>query len=132
MLFVLAPLLVLVGLIVKITSLGPVLCRKAMVGRGGHPFEGFKFRTMGAAQVTGIGKVLRAGRIDYLPLLLNVIRGEMGFVGPRHRYEEGWTFKRSTKRDSAIQLVDIHEPGTQDRSDLLSGMPEALRHGGTV
>jgi hypothetical protein len=59
MLLVLAPLLVLVGLIVKVTSSGPVLCRKPMVGRGGHPFEGFRFRTMGSARVTGIGKVLR-------------------------------------------------------------------------
>jgi len=76
-LFLSAPLLLLVGLIIKLTSSGPVLCRKAMVGRGGHPFEGFRFRTMGAAQVTGIGKVLRAWGIDDLPLLLNVIRGEM-------------------------------------------------------
>jgi lipopolysaccharide/colanic/teichoic acid biosynthesis glycosyltransferase len=51
-----------------------------MVGRGGHPFEAFRFRTMGAAQVTDIGKLLRAWRIDELPLLLNVIRGEVVLV----------------------------------------------------
>jgi len=114
------PLMVLCGLIIKLTSPGPVFYSQARVGLdrrtqaraaathdsydrrsrnlGGRPFMIFKFRTMrtdaesqigavwaspGDARVTKIGKLMRTYRIDELPQLINVLRGDMNIVGPR-------------------------------------------------
>jgi exopolysaccharide biosynthesis polyprenyl glycosylphosphotransferase len=90
------PLLVTWGAI-RILSPGPTIFRQKRVGRGGKVFTLYKFRTMrldaevsGAAwatrkdpRVTGIGRWLRRTRVDELPQLLNVLKGDMAFVGPR-------------------------------------------------
>jgi exopolysaccharide biosynthesis polyprenyl glycosylphosphotransferase len=92
------PVMLMVALAVRITSRGPVIYRQTRVGRGGQPFTIFKFRTMheeaergtgpvlateNDPRVTLLGRVLRATRLDELPQLLNVLRGDMSFVGPR-------------------------------------------------
>jgi lipopolysaccharide/colanic/teichoic acid biosynthesis glycosyltransferase len=101
----LAPLLLLVALLIKPDSPGPVFFRQERIGRGFRPFCIFKFRTMvrdaprqggpitfGAdPRVTTVGRVLRKTKIDELPQLINVLRGQMSFVGPRpevRRYVE--------------------------------------------
>lgn len=108
LLVLISPLLALVALLVKATSAGPVLHRAQRVGRGGHPFQLYKFRSMvaGAAQtgpgitragdprITPVGAFLRQTKLDELPQLLNVLRGEMSLVGPRPedpRYVAGYT-----------------------------------------
>ncbi len=92
-----APLLAAVALAVKLTSSGPVLYRARRVGKGGVPFELLKFRSMreDAARtgsgitrrnddrVTGVGRLLRRFKVDELPQLINVLKGEMSLVGPR-------------------------------------------------
>lgn len=88
------PLLILVAAAVRLSSPGPVFFRQQRLGRGGEPFELIKFRTMvagagsrvtaaGDRRVTSVGRLLRAAKLDELPELVNILRGEMSFVGPR-------------------------------------------------
>src|SRR5262245_24237660 len=96
-LIVLSPVLAVVAILVKATSAGPVLFVQERVGRGLVPFRLLKFRTMVAdapsrgpaitvgadPRVTRVGAVLRRAKLDELPQLLNVLRGDMSLVGPR-------------------------------------------------
>jgi lipopolysaccharide/colanic/teichoic acid biosynthesis glycosyltransferase len=98
LLVLLAPLMLLTAAAIKTSSEGPVFFRQRRIGRGNHPFEVLKFRTMrldacdanGARsasrdddRVTTVGAVLRQTSVDELPQLLNVLKGEMSIVGPR-------------------------------------------------
>lgn len=115
-LVLLSPLLLAVSILIKIDSRGPVIFRQKRIGRNGKVFEIYKFRSMcvgaektgsgvysgkGDARVTRIGEILRATSIDELPQLLNILKGEMSFVGPRPpltyhpwKYEEYTDFQK--------------------------------------
>jgi exopolysaccharide biosynthesis polyprenyl glycosylphosphotransferase len=110
-LFFLVPVLALVGLIVRVSSPGPVFFRQRRLGEGGELFEILKFRTMvdGAeqagkavwaaaddARITAVGRVLRRTRLDEIPQLWNVLRGEMSIVGPRPERPEFLELLRDT------------------------------------
>jgi sugar transferase (PEP-CTERM system associated) len=98
-LFVLAlPVMLFTALAIKLESPGPVIYRQERAGRAGLPFTVLKFRSMrddaendgiarwasvGDPRVTRVGRLIRKLRIDELPQLINVLRGEMSFVGPR-------------------------------------------------
>ena len=94
----LLPLLLLVALLIRLTSPGPVLFRQTRTGAGGRPFTILKFRSMyvvgesdgfvqqarrGDARVTPIGRFIRRTSIDELPQLINVLQGDMSLIGPR-------------------------------------------------
>ena len=92
------PVILVAGILVKLTSRGPVFYRQKRAGLDGQPFELLKIRTMthdcekhtgpvwsqpGDPRVTRVGRVLRDFHIDELPQLWNVVRGQMSIVGPR-------------------------------------------------
>lgn len=96
-LILLTPLLVIISLLIKLDSKGPVFYRGERVGRFGKIFKIWKFRTMvpnaekigtihasrNDPRITKMGKFLRRYKLDELPQLINVFKGEMSFVGPR-------------------------------------------------
>jgi lipopolysaccharide/colanic/teichoic acid biosynthesis glycosyltransferase len=99
-----APLMLLIALAIRATSDGPVLFRQWRSGLNRRQFQLLKFRTMehvraasgpavtrkGDVRVTWLGKWLRRWKLDELPQLINVLRGEMSIVGPRPDLEEFW------------------------------------------
>ena len=100
LLVVLAPLLAVLAVAVKLSSPGPVFFRQERIGRFGVPFNIVKFRTMRTAaagpgitvggddRITPVGRFLRAYKLDELPQLWNILKGEMSFVGPRPEVPE--------------------------------------------
>jgi exopolysaccharide biosynthesis polyprenyl glycosylphosphotransferase len=93
-----SPLLPIIAIAIRLTSPGPILYRQQRVGKDGTVFHCYKFRTMRAdaeadtgptwagdedPRITLIGRWLRLTRLDELPQLWNVLRGDMAFIGPR-------------------------------------------------
>lgn len=103
-LVLLSPLLLVVALAVRFSSPGPVLFRQTRMGRAGRSFEILKFRSMhstrtgpavtrvGDARLTPIGGFLRRAKLDELPQLVNVLRGDMSLVGPRPKMPHHQTY----------------------------------------
>ena len=101
-LLLLAPFFLLVGLLIKLDSKGPIFFKQKRVGRTFHPFLIYKFRTMVErapqlgpaitvgedARITRVGRLLRRAKVDELPQLINVLKGEMSLVGPRPELPE--------------------------------------------
>lgn len=103
-LIVLSPLMSVVAVLVRLDSPGPAIFKQRRIGFRGHPFVVRKFRTMhvsserrnsrddamtreGDARITRFGRFLRKSRLDELPQLINVLRGEMSLIGPRPEAE---------------------------------------------
>ncbi len=80
-----APLMLLIAIVLACTSRGSVMVREVRVGRRGVPFEWVKFRTTApdSDRRSGLGALLYRARLDELPQIVNVLRGEMSIVGPR-------------------------------------------------
>jgi lipopolysaccharide/colanic/teichoic acid biosynthesis glycosyltransferase len=99
-LIVLSPLLVGIAVAIRLTTRGPALFRQKRVGRTGEDFTILKFRTMlldnegearsifGDRRITRFGRMLRRHKLDELPQLINVVRGDMGLIGPRPKLRE--------------------------------------------
>ena len=110
----LSPLMVLLAILIKLSSKGPVLFRQPRHGLGGESIEILKFRSMKVHEepegqvtqasrtddrVTSIGRLMRAASLDELPQLFNVLKGEMSLVGPRpHAIEHNDLYKSQIPR----------------------------------
>ena len=126
-LIVVSPVLAAIAVAIKTGSKGPLLYRGRRVGLDGVPFEMLKFRTMvvdadkigGSStheddpRVTPIGKKLRRYKLDELPQLLNVLKGDMSFVGPRPQVQ--WAVDLYTPEEREILRV---RPGITDEASL--------------
>jgi lipopolysaccharide/colanic/teichoic acid biosynthesis glycosyltransferase len=126
-LIVVSPVLAAIAIAIKTGSKGPLLYRGQRVGLDGVPFEMLKFRTMvvdadkigGSStpeddpRVTPIGKKLRRYKLDELPQLLNVLKGDMSFVGPRPQVQ--WAVDLYTPEEREILRV---RPGITDEASL--------------
>lgn len=126
-LVVLSPVLLAVAAATWAGDRGPVIFSQERVGLGGRPFRIHKFRTMandrGGALVTSanddritpVGKVLRATKLDELPQLFDVLRGEMSLVGPRpevQRYVECWG------EEARAEILSVR-PGITDPASVV-------------
>lgn len=98
LLIIFSALIIVLAIIVKLTSPGPVIFTQKRIGKGGRVFNIYKFRTMYATcpgdvathllqdaqnHITTVGNFLRKSSLDELPQLINIIKGDMSFVGPR-------------------------------------------------
>ena len=126
-LVILFPVFIALAVWVKASSSGPVLYAGRRIGKNGKPFRMLKFRTMvvdadkmGASstsdddvRLTSAGKFLRRFKLDELPQLINVLVGDMSFVGPRPQVE--WAVNLYTDEERALLAV---RPGITDFASL--------------
>lgn len=144
-LFLAAPLLVVVGLAVRFYDRGPILLRQERVGRDGRPFVLLKIRSMrrcagkggplvtsaGDRRVTRIGRWLRRTKIDELPQLWNVLRGEMSLVGPRpevRRFVDLYTAEQREVLGLTPGLTDPASITYRDEEQLLARCEDPERY----
>lgn len=127
-LLVLSPLLLVISITVKVTSAGDVFYRSKRIGRNGQPFTMYKFRSMienadklgkpyvldNDERVTRIGRFLRNTKLDELPQLINILKGDMSFVGPRPEVLELWGLYSDEERRS-YEL----KPGVTDWASIV-------------
>ncbi|HLZ41963.1 MAG TPA: sugar transferase [Candidatus Sulfotelmatobacter sp.] len=138
------PFLLVIALAVKLNSPGPVLFRQTRVGKLGREFEIFKFRSMtvdaekhGAAitsardpRVTSVGALLRRTKVDEIPQLWNVVRGEMSLVGPRPEHPKYVAFYTPEQRAVLSVAPGITSPTSlkfRHEEELLSRQPDPER-----
>lgn len=122
-LVILSPLIAVLGIAVKLGSPGSLFYRGHRVGRHGKPFRIFKFRSMvqnaeqlggsstadGDSRITWIGRFMRKYKLDEVPQLLNVLKGDMSLVGPRPEVQE---------------YVDLYTPEEQAILDVRPGITD--------
>ena len=134
-LLLLQPLFVVVAIMIKVDGTGPILFRQGRVGKNFRRFMIYKFRTMvvdaekkgiritsgGDNRITGAGRILRKFKIDELPQLFNVLKGDMSLVGPRPEVEE---YVKLYEKD--YREILKRRPGITDVSSIIFREEEAV------
>lgn len=134
----LAPLFVVVACGIKLTSRGPILFRQTRVGKDNHKFQILKFRSMvtnaerngaritvsGDRRVTRVGRLLRQCKVDELPQLWNVLRGQMSLVGPRPElplYVAGYSQQERVVLSARPGITDPASLSYRNEEEILAG-----------
>ena len=132
-LILLAPVLLIIALLIKIRMPGPALFRQERTGRFGKPFTIYKFRSMtldhhgstvsvkGENRITPLGGTLRKYKLDELPELWNILKGDMSFVGPRPDMPE-YTDRLNEEERQILEL----RPGLTGPATLIYANEEEL------
>ena len=132
---ILFPLIVIVSILIKLTSKGPVLFKQVRVSKNGRLFKIYKFRTMrensegnkqitvgNDSRITGVWHILRKTKLDELPQLFNVLKGEMSLVGPRPevpKYVELYTKEQREILKVSAGITDYASIYFSNESELL-------------
>lgn len=133
------PLLVIIAILIKLDSRGPVFYRGMRIGQFGKTFKIFKFRTMvqnaellggpsttlDDSRLTKIGKFLRKYKLDELPQLINVLKGEMSLVGPRPEVKMYVNMMAEEERKTILSI----KPGMTDLASLWDFREEEVLKG---
>jgi len=140
-LVIFSPLMLVIAYLIKREDGGPVFYRGVRVGRYGKPFRIYKFRTMVVnaekvggpstadddPRITRIGKVLRKYKLDELPQLINVLKGEMSIVGPRPEvqfYVDMFTEEEKAILSVRPGITDWASLWNPDEGAILAGSPD--------
>lgn len=123
-LLITSPIMLIVAILIKIESPGPIIFKQQRIGKDGKVFEIYKFRSMcqnaektgsgvysdkNDSRVTKVGKFIRATSLDEIPQFLNVLKGDMAFIGPRPPLTyHPWTFDKYTEHQK--KMFDVR-PG---------------------
>ena len=143
-LLVLWPVFALIAVAIKLDSPGPVFYRQVRVGRGGKPFRIFKFRSMvdnadkkgltitvgHDSRITRVGAILRKTKVDELAQLLNVLCGQMSFVGPRPEVEEYVALYTPKQRQVLLVrpgITDYASIAYRNENEMLEGASDPRR-----
>lgn len=136
-LMVLSPLFIIISLWIKVDSSGPVFFRQKRVGQYGKEFNIFKFRTMvvdaeslgdkvtvgSDSRITKSGVFLRKYKVDELPQLINVLKGEMSLVGPRPEVPEYVAYWDAGDKEEVLSvppgITDFASIEFKDENDML-------------
>lgn len=140
-LFFLSPVLFIIAFLIKVNDYGPIFYRGNRIGKNGQPFKIFKFRTMvidaekiggpstadDDPRITKVGKTLRKYKLDELPQLINVCKGEMSFVGPRPEVKQYVDmFSEEEKQILTVKpgITDWASLWNPDEGATLAGSPD--------
>ena len=143
LLVVLAPLFILVAILVRLESKGPAIFSQLRMGHSGKSFTLYKFRSMCVdaekdgpqwsagkedQRITALGKILRKTRLDELPQLINVCKGEMSFCGPRPERPE--MYDKITEKVPYFWLRTLVKPGITGWAQIQAGYAATIEESG--
>ncbi len=138
-LIVLSPIFLFVYIRLKLQNDGPVMFSQERIGKGGHAFDIYKFRTMrvdcekhdvpqlakvGDCRLTPAGKFLREHHLDELPQLWNVLVGDMSFVGPRP--ERKYFIDKIMEENPDYELLYQIRPGITSMATIYNGYTDTM------
>jgi lipopolysaccharide/colanic/teichoic acid biosynthesis glycosyltransferase len=138
-LIIFSPLFLIIAILIKLDSEGPVFYRGERIGKDGKPFMIFKFRTMvkdaeklggpstpaDDPRLTKVGKFLRKYKLDELPQLINVLKGEMSLVGPRPEVKMYVDMLKPEEKEKILSV----KPGMTDLASLWNFHEEDILKG---
>ena len=138
-LIILSPLFIIISIVLLCQRDGTVLFKQERIGYKGKPFNIYKFRTMrsdsesdgkprlaavGDERLTKIGRFLREHHLDELPQLLNVLKGDMSFVGPRP--ERRYFIEKIRKENPDYDYIYLMRPGLTSMATLHNGYTDTM------